>query len=313
MVESALLSAMGAALFLASNFIPVAGAFLTLLCPAPLVILGLRHSPRNAVLGMVVASLVSFLFLGLQGGLFFFLGFGILGVGLGMLARTRERAVEILFYGIIVSLVSKLALVAVMVKLTGVNPFSFGDQAQIEAMLDKVFDFYARHGMGSAAMEETKRQLLAAFGQLPDLFPALITMASAVDSYLSYSVSRWVAGKVSMAELPPLPAFSQWRFPRSVLWAFLLSVVVSMVAGPKGQGVLHQASLNLRILIQMLFFIQGLAVAWFFMLRRGLSRGVRYLLAALLVLMPLLSGLTVMAGLLDLWWDFRGRFGGEDR
>ncbi|MCX7827589.1 MAG: YybS family protein [Thermanaerothrix sp.] len=311
LVESALLSALGAALFLASNFIPVAGAFLTLLCPAPLVILGLRHSLKNAVLGMSVASLVSVLFLGIQGGLFFFLGFGVLGVGLGALARSRERGVEILFYGVLISLVSKLALVAVMVKLTGVNPFSFGDPAQMEAVVDRVFRFYASHGMDPKSLEQVKAQLMQTFRMLPDMFPALITMASALDTYLSYTVTRALSLRVSMGSLPALPKFSRWRFPKSVLWAFLFSVVLSVAAGPEGRGVLAQGALNLRIVLQMLFFLQGAAVMWYFLERRGVSRGFRFLLAALLVLVPFLSGGAIMVGLLDIWWDFRTRFGGD--
>ncbi|EHM10269.1 putative membrane protein [Thermanaerovibrio velox DSM 12556] len=311
LVESALLSALGAALFLASNFIPVAGAFITLLCPAPLVILGLRHSLKNAVLGMSVASLVSVLFLGVQGGLFFFLGFGVLGIGLGALAKGNRRGLEILFYGILISLVSKLALVAVMVKLTGVNPFSLGDPAQMEEIVDRVFRFYASHGMDRKSLEQVKAQLMQTFRMLPDMFPALITMASALDTYLSYTVTRVVARRVSMGALPPLPEFSRWRFPRSVLWAFLFSVVLSVAAGSEGGGVLAQGALNLRIILQMLFFLQGVAVIWYFLRRRGISRGLRFLLVALLVLVPLLSGGAIMVGLLDIWWDFRTRFGGD--
>ncbi|NLB83864.1 MAG: DUF2232 domain-containing protein, partial [Synergistaceae bacterium] len=43
LVESALLSGLAVVLFLAAQFLPVVGVGFSLLAPAPLVILGLRH------------------------------------------------------------------------------------------------------------------------------------------------------------------------------------------------------------------------------------------------------------------------------
>jgi hypothetical protein len=108
-----------------------------LVCPAPLVVLGLRHSLGRAVLGVFVASFLVSALTGVTGGLFFLLGFGMLGVGLGFFARRLNSSVEILLYGVLVSLAGKLLLMVLIAKITGINPLGL-DSGDINAVTDNV-------------------------------------------------------------------------------------------------------------------------------------------------------------------------------
>jgi len=138
LVESSLLVGLAVILFLASHFLPVIGVAFSFLCPAPLVILGLRHDLGKSIVGLVAASILVMMILGPVGSIFFTLGFGFLGVGLGFLARKFEAAVDIMLYGILISLGSKLLLMVIASKLTGINPFSL-EPAEIKTVIDRVF------------------------------------------------------------------------------------------------------------------------------------------------------------------------------
>ncbi|HOK20168.1 MAG TPA: DUF2232 domain-containing protein, partial [Thermosynergistes sp.] len=58
LVEASLLVALSVVLFMASNYLPLLGMVISLFCPVPLVIMGLRASVRGAILGAAVASLL---------------------------------------------------------------------------------------------------------------------------------------------------------------------------------------------------------------------------------------------------------------
>ncbi len=302
LVESSLLTGMAVVLFLAARYLPVAGIVLSLLCPAPLVILGLRHRPKMSFVGLVVATAIVALLSGPASAISFCLGFGVLGVGLGILASRLDQAVDIMLYGVVVSLVSKLALMVVLTKMTGVNPFD-PDVDQIRATMEKVFSMY-----GGQDLSSVKEQVEQTIKAIPLMFPAMLTMASAVDCLLSYWVSRKVLARIGGIVLPSLPPFAQWRFPKSLLWAFAFSMVILLFEGSLRDPLLSRVGLNLRLLISMMFMIQGLSLTWDYMEYRSLSRFWRITLAFLIVFIPILSQIAVVLGLTDVWANIRTRY-----
>ncbi|MCF7936847.1 MAG: YybS family protein [Synergistales bacterium] len=309
LVESALLVALASMLFLASHVLPVVGAVVALVCPAPLVVLGLRHSLKRSILGMGVATLLVTAFVGPVGGLFFLFGFGVLGVGIGYLARLFDQAVEIMLYGILVSLGSKLVLMLLVTWVTGINPFSV-DPAEIEGVMGRVSGAFGQWGLSGDATGAFSEQMKEALRILPMVFPALLIIASAVDCYLSYVVSRAVLSRLGRRTLPRLPAFEAWRFPRSLFIALVVALVLQFVGmSQDSAGLAMKMGLNLRMVVSLLFFIQGSSLALAFLRHKGVGR-FRWVLLGLFLFVPFLSQLVMLVGIVDMWFDFRSRFGG---
>ncbi len=305
LVESALLAALAAVLFLISSALPLVGVVAALICPTPLVVLGLRHSLRHALLGTVVAGILTVIFSGPLGGLFFTLGFGVLGVGLGVLARKYTQAEEILLYGILVSLGSKLVLMGAATAMTGINPFSV-DPDQMRMTMQQVFDMMGGWGGpdSSAALEAVRSQMEASFQIIPLIFPALLVMAGAMDCWLSYAVSDVVLRRLGERRLPPIPPFDTWRFPRSLVWALVASLIFPLL--DEGRGVLFRAGVNLRMVVTMLFLLQGMAVLGNFLRRWNWGR-LRWVAFFLVMAFPPLSQGATVLGIADMWFDFRAR------
>ncbi len=310
LVESSLLVALAVALFLAGHFLPLVGMVFSLVCPAPLVVLGLRQSLGRAVLGVAAATIIIAAFTGVLGAFFFCLGFGFLGIALGALGRRYAKAVDIILYGVLVSLGSKLLLMVIAVKLTGINPFGL-DEAQIMPMVERFASIYSSMGMSGESISSAMDQMQRTLGLIPLIFPALLVMASTVDCFLSYAVSAVVLRRLGREALPRLPEFSHWRFPKSVFWALLVSIGLH-AAGIYFQGFsfLERAGLNLRLLITVIFFFQGLAVAWYLMETRGFGRFARFGVTALIFLISFLAQITLILGIIDMWFDLRSRFRG---
>lgn len=309
LVESALLAGLAVVLFLSAEFLPFVGLAFSLLAPAPLVVLGLRHNGKMAVLGLLIATTLVVLFLGPLSGLFFLLGFGVLGVSLGWLAKRCKSGAEVLLYGILVSLGSKLLLMVLAAKITGINPFQL-DAGEFQAMVDRIFSLYQSAGMSPESLAAVRQQFAQAIETIPMIFPAILTAASALDCYLSYTVSSFVLKRIGGRGLPALPPFSHWRFPRSLFGALIVSVVFTVV-GVKGGEAWHialRAGVNLRMLLNFLFLLQGLSLIWY-VLKGRVGKALGVVAIILVMFVPLLSTVAVMAGIADMWLDFRARYG----
>jgi uncharacterized protein YybS (DUF2232 family) len=194
-------------------------------------------------------------------------------------------------------------------RLTGMNPFSF-ETGEFESILDKVMSLYSKTGLIPAESLSTLRgQLEATFRIIPQVFPALLAIAAGIDCILSYVVSRIVLVRLGRGVLPPLPPFGEWRFPKNIFWALLASVVLPFFggSGPWASS-LSKAGLNLRLLVSLLFMIQGVSVTWALLGRTRVSgRLARGLIIFVAVLVPILSYFLIIVGLVDLWWDLRIR------
>lgn len=317
LVESSLLAGLAVILFLAAQFLPFVGVAFSLLTPAPLVILGLRHDLKKASLGLGIATVITAVFLGPLSSLFFLLGFGVLGVGLGFLAKRLSTGVEVMLYGILLSLGSKLILMVIAAKVTGINPFAL-DSAEVQSMVDNIFRFYESAGMSPESLDGVKDQLSHALSVLPVIFPTILTLAAALDCYLSYMASAIVLKRIGGTPLPSLPPFSRWRFPKSIFGALLASVVLSFL-GSSGVGwnIALPIGTNLQMLVNFLFLFQGLSLYWYFLgggenSRTKLGGFLRSLVIIVAVLIPVISTITVMMGIGDMWLDFRTRFRRRD-
>lgn len=307
LMESALLTGLSVVMFIGSN-LPVAGILLALLSPVPLVVLGLRHPMRNSLMGLVVAALIVMLILGPVSALSFVLGFGLLGVLLGRLVQKKKDAVEIMLYGSMISLTCKLLLMALLVKITGLNPLDL-DVTEMQSLLDTLLKLPSDPQTAAAMKEQWTNTLQL----MPMIIPAILVMASVVDCWMSYWISGRVIKRLRGAELPKLPPFTSWRFPQSVLFAFFAAVICSYIGLQYGgtKGLLLKVGLNLRLLVSSLFIIQGLSVAAYFLKRKNVNNFVIGLMIAAVILIPMLSQLVTIVGIFDICWDLRVRYGGD--
>lgn len=281
-----------------------------LLSPVPLVLLGLRHPLRRSLLVLLAASLIVALFVGPLSALSYFFAFGILGITIGRLSAQGKSSVELLLWGIPVSLAGKLLLMVLLTKLMGLNPFDL-DLESMKEMFEKFLPMIS-DGQTAAVL---KTQLENVMKMVPLLFPATVTLAAAADCLLSCWFSEKITARLGGMKIPALPHLSSWRFPRSILGAFVAAIICIYWGTHEdingSFGLLTRVGLNLRLLVSIFFIAQGLAVGAFFLEKRSKSRTfvVAMVFAALLI--PLLSQLALVTGVLDQWWDFRVRFGGE--
>lgn len=309
LVEAALLTGLSVMLYI-GGAIPVLGMLLILLSPVPLVVLEMRHDLRTGLVALIVGSLLAAMLQGPITALSYTFGFALLGLALGRIIEMRRSAVEILAWGSLVSLLCKLALAVIMFYVTGVNIINM-DMPAAEKMMDMLLKL-----PGSAEkVSEVKAMVDTVLQIMPLVIPSIFIMISVVDSYLCFWISGKVIRRLSGIQIPSLPPFNTWRFPASVLLAYLAALVCLIVASkyPDRYAFLTRVGLNLELLVHYLFILQGMALAAWWMDRKNMGRIFRNVILVMLFLIPMLSLLTTYAGMIDMCWNLRVRFGGDRR
>ena len=288
-VEGAFLAALTVVLYLSSVYLPLFGFFLSFFCPLPVLFLVIRWDLRTGILAAGVATLLV-AFTGFIPALIC-VSYTLIGIFLGHAIKRKYSFFEVIGFGSVVSLLSKIALIGFALLITGINPINENLQIMKEAF-QKTSQMFGGYG------EENLQQLIALINLA---LPAILVVASILDTTINFFLGSWVGKKIGMP-FPQFPAFQNWKFPVSVFWMFILSWVFVLFGGETLYG---RIGLNLQIVTQSLFIVQGIAILYYFLNRYIQSRAVKMVILLFVVFQPILSTILSWLGVLDTWFDFR--------
>jgi uncharacterized protein YybS (DUF2232 family) len=296
------LSSLSALLFCAGSLLGApAGAAALLFCPAPLALLGARENNYWMTAGLIGASALLLLFFGPLFSFYFLMGEGVLCFGLSLPLEKLEKGSESFFFCTAVSVLSKIVFFAVMVTLTGRNPF-VPDMETLSAAFSQMSAAMLSRGKDAASLEHSLKQMALI---APYMLPSLILLSSMFDSFLNYKLCEFIQRGRPRA-FPALPPLGEWRFPKSILWALLFAFVLPFLSETERWPLGDMLEFNLKFLVIVFFFLQGLSLVWWWLLKRKIHLFLR-LLAAGALFFPLFGVWSVALGVGDLCFDFRSR------
>jgi uncharacterized protein YybS (DUF2232 family) len=166
---------------------------------------------------------------------------------------------------------------------------------EITELLDKILAGEGGAAKGLPLLGLSRAELQ---GLLQSLLPALMITNTGIVAWINVILARQVT--VLLGGERPEPPLYYWSPPEWLIFVLLGSgfLLLIPVSG------LRLISLNLLLVLALIYFCQGMAVvaAWFNRLR--LPRFLRLVGYALLFLNPLFI-LIITLGLMDLWLDFR--------
>lgn len=296
------LSSLSAFLFYAGSAVHLFGTVAFLFSPTPLILLGVRENMKWMAAGLTLAGAVVFLLFGSGALPYFILGQGLFCFGLALPPGRVEKGSEALLFGTTISVISKVLFMGAVVYLTGSNPYVIRTDALQNVMMQMYSGVLGQGAQTAAAVKESVEQVAAL---APYMLPSLILMSAMLDSFLNYRLCESLQRRRTVA-FPPLPPFGTWRFPKSILWALLLAFVLPLVPELENEPVMIMLEFNLKFLVNIFFFIQGLSLVWWWLSKRRVHLLLRFLIATLLVL-PVLGMWVIALGVGDVCLDFRKR------
>lgn len=306
LVNTALSAAVAVIIAVIGLFVPFL-SFASFLWPVPVVIAIKRYGFKYGVYVTVVSGLIVGMISQPLYALYVILGFGAIGLAIGVGVERNYSASITLVITSIASLLSKLLLVIIVTRIMGVNPI----RLQIEAMeksLEITTQFYKNIGLDQ--VEDIKDIFMNSLELIKLTIPAVLIFASVLDSFLNYTLSGVILKRFKL-NMKPFPPFAEWRFPSNAALGFLLLVALTYIGRYLGLQNTQVIMANIFLIFNLVFLIQGLAVVYHYMLSRGLPKFARILIVILALFNHILALVTVFIGLLDVIFDFRKLCGGK--
>lgn len=295
-------------------------SILFLISPLPFMLLQYRFGTHAAVMGAIIAALSIYLpdvfgqGIASAGSpallipvLLFLVMFAFTGMMFGKLAKTEKIATDWFLHAILASLCAKLFLVAVLTNMLGANPFAL-DESSAVAIVSAV-DTGAV--LGKAVDVKAYVHELALTMKM--LMPSMIICYSALDSFCSYKLAAKFLKRKEI-QLPAFAPFGEWRFPKELAFPILASLLLEFAGNflPQ-QRVIQIISINLMMILRVLFTIEGMSVCWELMGRSKIFKKLRVPLMIFSILfIALLTYIYSIIGIIDIWYDLRKRGGKKD-
>ena len=305
LTEGAILATLVALLALATRYLPIIGFASALVCPLPLTFLVIRQGMRVALLAAVVATVVGAVAGGPLTGIAIVVTFAPLGMVLGLGVRNRWNAGTIVLVSTAVVTVSLLVNLVLTLVTAGINPYTVMIQSMQEGQ-EQALRLYERLGIDRRQLERVSGMMKQWLDLMPRLIPLLIVVGGASTALINFQVGRLILKRFAV-ETPALPPLSTWRTHPLFLWMLPVGFFLA-IAGRERSPAIEAAGLNLSLLSQMLFSLQGLLVAWAFFDRHSTPNWLRWVMIALAFTQPVLGVAALFFGLADAAFDLRGRW-----
>lgn len=302
MVEGGILSALAIIFAFISAYMPVLGPFVNLIWPVPIILLGVRHGYKWSLLATFTAGVLIALLMHPLHALSVVVGFGLIGIVLGHAFRSDFSAAKSMLWGTAASLLSKAAMIALGIVLTGVNPLDVGNT--LVQSVDQAIELYRGMGMTEEQLAQVKESMELVMKMVPIVLPAGFFMAAIADTYLNFLVAKAVLAKLGH-RVQVFPPFKEWRMPLAVVYFFALALVCIYWGQSREIALLYKVGMNLQVLTSCLLFLQGMAFVYFLADKYNLSRFVRGIILVLVFTNGWFAQLVIFAGVFDLISDFR--------
>ncbi len=303
LVEGALLAAINVILSIMALYMPILGTFATLIWPVPIVILGVRHGIRTSFLSMIVAGIIVAIISGPFQAITIVVSFGLIGLAMGWAIKKDFSPFKILAVGGAASLVSKIALVFISMLMMGINPLTEEINALKESLLI-AGSFYEKMGMDPKTIETTIESFKRGLELLPLIIPGIFIMASALDAFLTYIVTKAVLSRMGQ-KLRDFTPFWLWRFPEYTVAAFLAGNLLVLLETYWPIGVLKAIGMNLVLVFGFILFVQGFSLLTYYLGKFNVGKVFRLIIVFFVFFNPLFLQILFFAGLFDVLFNFR--------
>lgn len=300
LTEGAILVAVYAILLLTAIYLPFLGFLAMFALALPFIIFVSKHGLRSAIMLLIVALLITYI-VGSVIALPATIMFGTSGAAIGYTYYKNKPSFQILIVGSISFIVNFVILYGITVLLTGVNIIETSKEAFRNALQT------SEEMLGS--MGQASNEQLEVIYNMIDNMEYFIPTAMIITGVILALITQILANRVLKRlkiNVPEWEPFRNWKFPKSLLWYYLLVSILVMIGLEEG-SLLYIATINLFFVLEIVMAVQGLSFIFFYFNNRGASKGIPIAITIFSFLLPFLLYLIRILGIIDLGFDLRKR------
>jgi uncharacterized protein YybS (DUF2232 family) len=169
---------------------------------------------------------------------------------------------------------------------------------QLTMGLERGEKFYKTLGIDASVPAKTRMRLVDAVVQIT---PAMLVLVGALTVLFNLGVFWRVSGKQSRLGYTLFGDLIRWSAPEWFIWLLLASGFGLFIPNAP----LATVALDAFVCVAAVYFCQGLAIMAFYFRMLGMPPLARWLVYFVTFVQPVLALLACVAGIFDLWIDFR--------
>ncbi|WP_246469840.1 DUF2232 domain-containing protein [Cohnella nanjingensis] len=275
---------------------PLSGITLFLLM-TPLVVLYTMLKPVSFAVHIVAIAAVAFALLGNGGAIALTFGFFFLvpSIVMGHLYKRRAKAKTVVMVGFLVLLAQLLTELALFSAQYNID-FS----AQLATFIEDWLKQLQTNDLVTGDWAGTASSLGDAIMRM---LPTLLLLTSFLLAIVTHALSRRLLS-ISGIVTPALPEMKTWMFPRSLVFYYLIAVIMSYAIPASSTGFWSDVVSNAMPILQFAFTVQAMAFFFFLAGAKSWPKIIPIILAIPLLLFPPFY----LIGLLDVAFPLRKYF-----
>ncbi|MEI5908385.1 YybS family protein [Bacillus spongiae] len=300
--EGAILLSVFAVLLFITLFVPLLGFISSLFLILPFLLYSSKY-PLNYSFVLVIASIGLSLFIGSVLSLPIVVTTSIVGVLIGYFVQQGRQKGTILLVASVVTLIITVIEYMIAVVFLEVNIVS-----ELFKTLDEAVEM--SYGIVERMGQTPDPKAIESMESMVDLMKALVPsifVIMSVMSVLIWMLLNFPIMKRFGVNVPKFQPFHKMMLPKSILWYYLITLVISLFISVEPGSYGYFALVNLSFIFQLLLILQGFSFLFYWSYSRGWSKAIPVSLTIFfLIFYPLLFIIRLL-GIIDLGFNLRQR------
>lgn len=271
--------------------------------PIPFVVVGIRNGIKINIINIVIVSFIISYLLDITTGISLLFFIAPISISFNYCIKTRKRIGETLIISTLALFTSFLVLFIIEKQILNINIMKAVEE-MIGENLSTQIAFLRDMGMTNYEILENVDFYEATYKTVMVLIPSLMVVFSLIITYVNLLLTSTILRKMGFGA-HSVQKFSKLKLPSNIVsgigMLYLLSYILIKTNVEYSQAFLS----NLTFLTGFIFFLQGLAVLDFLLIRTKIKRFFRFLILGLNILFLPMSSIFFLIGLLDQIFDLR--------
>nr|WP_278254666.1 YybS family protein [Bacillus pumilus] len=281
-------------------YVPLLSIIFFLAAPIPIILYTIRHGLKKGIAAGAIGIVISFLIGSING---LMTAPILIAVGLGMgVFYSRRQPGNAIITGALIYLFSFLISFVVSVQLFQVDIMGIAKES-IEQMIPMLESVLKQSG----ASEQDIAKQLKQFREIKDSALSALPVALLMLVTLTAFVNHWFVKpliKRFVKDMPALKKFKDMRLPKSMVWYYLLTLLLMLIQTEKGSFLSLVQTSAFQILF-ILVLIQGFSFIFYYCHEKSISKAVPIFAIVLGVLYPPVAVIVRIIGIADIGFDLR--------
>ncbi|WP_178896599.1 YybS family protein [Bacillus altitudinis] len=300
LVEGAIMISIFAVMTLFYLYVPLLAIIFFMAAPIPIILYTIRHGLKKGIAAGAIGIVISFL-IGSINGLLSAPMLIAVGVGMGVFYSRRQPG-QAIITGALIYLFSFLIYFVVSVQLFQVDILGVAKE-----LIDQIMPMVESTLKQSGASDQEIAKQLKQFREMQDTALNSLPVALLIFVTLMSFVNHWFVRPLIKRFVPDMPAlkkFKDMRLPKSMVWYYLLTLLLMLIQPEKGSFLSLVQTSAFQILF-ILVLIQGFSFIFYYCHEKNISKVVPIFAVVLTILFPPIGVIVRIIGIADIGFDLR--------